>query len=153
MNQSRRYVEYDEVREGIIRLGQRILNSADGWSPDLIVGVSRGGLVPATHLSYLLERPLLFISDGVLLGSVGSHRRLLVVDEINDSGDSLRRIREDTFGGPLYRELDVRYAALYTRATSNFLADYFLDYPPYFIADASYQHFPWEKPGNGRGAA
>ncbi len=146
MNQPRRYVEYAEVREGIVRLGQLILASADGWRPDLIAGVSRGGLAPAVHLSYLLERPLLFVSDGALLGNVDSHRRLLVVDEINDTGKSFQRISDRIFRKPPFDRLEVRYAALYTRRTTNFRADYFLDFKPFYLQDAVYQHFPWEKP-------
>ena len=32
--------------------------NADGWKPDYIVGLTRGGLVPAAMLSHYLEVPM-----------------------------------------------------------------------------------------------
>jgi hypoxanthine phosphoribosyltransferase len=32
--------------------------NADGWRPDYIVGLTRGGLVPATMLSHYLDVPM-----------------------------------------------------------------------------------------------
>ena len=78
---------------------------ASGWRPDWIVGIGRGGLAPATWLSHALGRPMLSVDLSAqvpafaeaLLGElrlrVKAGERLLVVDDINDSGRTILRLR------------------------------------------------------------
>ena len=146
MSQPGRFVEYPEICAGIHRLYDRIAAAPDGWQPDAIVAVVRGGLVPAAHLSYRFELPMFFISsDFVLLSDLGRHRNILVVDEINDSGKALHRVKAEIFDQPAHRQREVRYAVLYTRYTTTFAADYFLDTAPYYVDNDAYQFFPWEE--------
>ena len=140
-----RKVSYDEVSRGVEALCNLIEASLDGWKPDAIVAVVRGGLVPATHVCHFFNRPIFFINKDALLGKLEGHRRILVVDEINDTGRTFQRIREEIFNRPPNNTLDVRYAALYTRHTAQFEADYFLDYEPYFLRTQAWQQFPWER--------
>ena len=146
MAQQRRYVGYEEICRGIGLLCDLIVSAKDGWRPDAIVAVVRGGLVPATHVCHFFERPIFFIYGDVLLDSLGDHRHILVVDEINDTGKAFQRINDKIFSKPPHDRLDIRYAALYTRYTTNFKADYFLNFEPFYLRDAVYQYFPWEKP-------
>ena len=139
-----RNVGYEEICRGIDLLCAMIDSAEDGWRPEAIVAVVRGGLVPATHLCHHFRQPIFFIRDYLLLESLGERRRILVVDEINDTGQSFHRIRADIFGRPPDDKREVRYAALYTRYTTSFQADYFLDFPPYYVTDDVYQLFPWE---------
>ena len=140
-----RAVSYDEICEGIEALCEQIASSPDGWSPDAVVAVVRGGLVPATHVCHYFGRPIYFIYNEVLLDRLDGHQRILIVDEINDTGRAFQRIRDQIFGRPPNDRLDVRYAVLYTRHTTRFQADYFLDFEPFFLKDATWQNFPWEK--------
>ena len=141
-----RGVSYEEICQGIEALCELIADSSDRWLPDAIVAVVRGGLIPATHICHYFELPIYFINNDVLLDSLEDHRRILIVDEINDTGNSFQRIRDRIFSLPPYDHLDVRYAVLYTRHTSMFSADYFLDFEPYFINNSAWQNFPWEQP-------
>ena len=145
MTPERRFVEYEEVRRGIHLLLELIATAEDGWLPDAIVAVSRGGLVPATHFCYYFQQPIYFIYDTTLAFQMDGQQRVLVVDEINDTGKTFQRIREEIFDQPPNDQLDVRFAAIYTRYTSKFQADYFLDYHPYYVEDDAYQVFPWEE--------
>ncbi len=77
---------------------------ADEWRPDHIVGVGRGGLVPATYLSHRTGIPMLSIDwsarvpgfAGALLETLAEMcaggARLLFVDDINDSGATIRAL-------------------------------------------------------------
>lgn len=79
---------------------------ASGWLPDFLVAIGRGGLVPGAYLSHALDVPLLSVdySAGVpwfgsdLLARVAEKsragRRLLIVDDINDSGRTLGLLRD-----------------------------------------------------------
>ena len=79
----------------------------DAWMPDYVVGLTRGGLVPATLISQYLECPMeclkvslrddnsqpesnLWMSEDAF-----EQKRILIVDDINDSGATLNWIKED----------------------------------------------------------
>ena len=145
-SQKVRFVEYEEICQGIEALCDLIESSPDGWLPDAVVAVVRGGLVPATHVCHFFGRPIYFIYNEALLDSLEGHRRILIVDEINDTGRAFQRIRDEIFSKPPNDGFDVRYAVLYTRHTSKFAADYFLDFEPFYLKDPTWQNFPWEKP-------
>jgi len=82
----------------------------DKWRPDYIVGINRGGLVPALKLSHYLGVPMETLSvslrDGGqtesncwmaedAYGYMDSPKRILVVDDINDTGATLEWIKKD----------------------------------------------------------
>ena len=79
----------------------------DAWMPDYVVGLTRGGLVPANLISQYLECPMetlkvslrddnsqpennLWMSEDAF-----EQKRILIVDDINDSGATLNWIKED----------------------------------------------------------
>ena len=79
----------------------------DAWMPDYVVGITRGGLVPANLISQYLEVPMeclkvslrddnsqpesnLWMSEDAF-----EQKRILIVDDINDSGATLNWIQED----------------------------------------------------------
>ena len=79
---------------------------ADGWKPDYIVGIGRGGLVPAAYLSHRTGISLLSVdySSGVpsfaeelmekLAAATREGRAILLVDDINDSGGTIEALRK-----------------------------------------------------------
>lgn len=87
----------------------------DNWRPDYIVGLTRGGLVPATLLSHYLDVPMHTLKVSLRDDTLGPEsnlwmaedaygyqsvddqepKRILIVDDINDSGATLNWIRQD----------------------------------------------------------
>lgn len=95
---------YDEIHQACIEFVHQFqLNSLQF---DVVVGVARGGLVPAVILSHLLELPLIPIDyssrkghgddkdHSNLLPSILCDTRILVVDDICDTGFTLKEIVE-----------------------------------------------------------
>ena len=79
--------------------------AADEWTPDFLIGIGRGGLVPAVYLSHALGLPTLSVDHsaqvhdfaGAALERLAARtrhgERLLVVDDINDSGATIGKLR------------------------------------------------------------
>ena len=79
----------------------------DAWQPDYVVGLTRGGLVPANLISQYLAIPMecLKVSLRDNAGQSESNlwmaedayngKKILIVDDINDSGATLNWIKED----------------------------------------------------------
>jgi uncharacterized protein len=79
----------------------------DAWIPDYVVGLTRGGLVPANLISQYLEVPMECLKVSLRDDTHGpesnlwmsedafEQKRILIVDDINDSGATLNWIRED----------------------------------------------------------
>ena len=111
-------------------LAQRIADS--GFEPEIVIAVARGGLLPAGHLAYALGLKLAdainvefytdvhqTLPDPVLLAPLLAResvrgRRLLVVDDVADSGRTLALVLD------LLRELgaEARSAVLYAKTAS-----------------------------------
>jgi uncharacterized protein len=99
------YLEYYEEFLAKVRLLSREIEKS-GWLPEFVIGVGRGGLVPAVYISHQLEVPMLSIDHSAkvpgfadeLLGKIAAMSaqgsRLLFVDDINDSGGTIQYIRE-----------------------------------------------------------
>lgn len=94
--------------------------SVSNWSPDYIVGITRGGLIPAVMISHYFNVPChtlkvslrdstddcesnLWMAEDAFGYSAGTimpfnsanAKKILIVDDINDSGATLNWIMED----------------------------------------------------------
>ena len=126
----------------------------DPWRPDFIIGVGRGGLAPAVFLSHATGWPMLsvdyssqvkdFADEPLAKLAVRSQRgeRLLFLDDINDSGRTIARLRAKLAeGGALTG--GIRFATLIDNVSSSQTVDYRArtidrrDTKDWFI-------FPWE---------
>jgi len=76
------------------------------WHPDYVVGLTRGGLVPANLISQYLNVPMHTLKVSLrddadcesnlwMSAEAHAHKNLLIVDDINDSGATLNWIRQD----------------------------------------------------------
>jgi xanthine phosphoribosyltransferase len=84
----------------------------DAWVPDYVVGLTRGGLVPANLISQYLECPMetlkvslrddnqqpesnLWMAEDAFGYNQEVAKNILIVDDINDSGATLNWIKQD----------------------------------------------------------
>ena len=85
-------------------LAAKLVEDVD-WKPDFIIGIGRGGLVPAVFLSHAIGLPTLSVdyssqvkdfADEPLVKLAKRTReceRLLFLDDINDSGRTITHLR------------------------------------------------------------
>ena len=141
---------WNEIYELLLDLADRVRQ--DGFKPDAIVGVSRGGWPPARIMSDLLENPELanvkaefycgvaetkgepVITQPVSIPVKG--KKLLVVDDVADSGKSLRLVRKHL---KEKGATDVKIAAIYYKPWSVVTPDY------YERETRAWIIFPWER--------
>jgi len=136
---------WNQTYDALLSLANKIEKSE--FVPDVIVGVSSGGLIPARVLFDLLNVPVLACADADLdkrkgrarltkpVSAAVSDRKLLVVDEVADTGNSLKSVKDY-----LTKEgaREVKTAAIYTKRWSVFEPDYFEKRTSRQIV------FPWE---------
>ncbi len=124
---------------------------ASKFAPDVIVGVSRGGWIPARILSDLLDNKNLANAKiesyaGIdkkneetsltqALSTDVESRKVLVVDEVADSGRSLNLITKHTLQKGAK---EVKTATLFRKSYCAFKPDFFEAETYYWIV------FPWE---------
>ena len=142
-------LSWRDVYNLTLQLSERIVNS--GFVPDVIVGIARGGWIPARILSDVLYANTLqnirieyYTDVGAkgkepritqpLTGSM-KNKKMLLVDEVADTGDTLQHAIDHVRGLGVE---EVRSAVLHYKPTSIVKPDYFM------VETASWTVYPWE---------
>jgi len=140
---------WSRIYDMLLDLAGRIRK--DGFRPDIIVGISRGGWPPARVLSDLLSNPnVANVRAEFYLGiaETGSEptltqpvsvktrgKKILIVDEVADTGKSLRMVREHI----------VQEGAKEARTVTVYYKPWSIVRPDYFAKETSdWIVFPWE---------
>ena len=146
------YIAYDDFLAQVRALSGML--AADTWQPDFIIGIGRGGLVPAVYISHQLQLPMLSIDHSSkvpgfadeLLGKVASKSstgtRLLFVDDINDSGGTIVYIR-NLLAENGCNPANLRFAVLMDNCRSQTRVDYAAQQLDR-AEDKRWFVFPWE---------
>jgi len=165
------YYTWRQVQGACLDIARQINNS--DWRPDYIVGITRGGSVPAVLLSQYLEIPMqsldVSLRDG---GSTVSNcgmaedafgynaaevgdplcKNILVVDDINDQGSTIAWIKKDWQESCLPNDArwqhvwgqNVRFATL----TNNLASKESVDYSVWEVnkmEEDCWLVYPWEE--------
>jgi hypoxanthine phosphoribosyltransferase len=97
------YLPHERFLDEVEALARAV--EADEWKPTFLIGIGRGGLVPAAFLSHRLGLPLLTVDHSTgdpgfgeellekLADKMRGGARLLIVDDINDSGRTINYLR------------------------------------------------------------
>ena len=125
------WYNWREMRRDVNTLCREII--LDNFSPDVIVGLSRGGLTPGVMMSHWFQKPfkpvkaaLRDFPDWEDYLPKKTDKRILIVDDICDSG-----------------ETDIRFASLWWNNEVEFEPHY---YAQECAKDSGniWIHFPWE---------
>lgn len=98
------YIEWHQFHLMIDALADQVKQS--DWQPDYIVGLTRGGLIPATILSHKLKVSMETLKVSLRDGGEPEHncwmaedafngKNILIVDDLNDSGNTINWIMND----------------------------------------------------------
>ena len=150
------YLEYYEDFLSRVRVIARKIAEGD-WKPDFIIGIGRGGLVPGCYISHQLELPMLSIDHSAkipgfadeLLAKVAAMsaegKRMLFIDDINDSGGTIEYIRARLTEGGC--DMDrLRFAVIINNTSSKVRVDLWAETIDR-ARDKRWFVFPWEAVG------
>jgi hypoxanthine phosphoribosyltransferase len=163
------YYTWPQVQGACLEIVRQM--QQDGWKPDYIVGITRGGAIPAVLISQFLDVPMnalkVSLRDNADTESncwmaedaygynredgVPAAKNILVVDDINDSGATIAWIKEDWQSSCLPSDArwnhtwgqNVRFATL----TNNLASKETVDYSVWEVNKAEedcWLVYPWE---------
>jgi uncharacterized protein len=135
----------------VVEMTNSVVKQLKGKKFDYIVGISRGGLVPAVMISHRLNlplRPVVWstrdhkqqVHDTTIIDDLRAGARFLLVDDINDSGETFSQLLAD-WGYP-NADLPgtITTASLHQRQTTSHPSDV---YAALLETDA-WVCYPWE---------
>ena len=135
MSPPKYYYTWKEFNDSI----ENITDHINQWGAkyDLIIGINRGGLIPAVALSHQLGIPMKVVTwqdrDGGIKDKIFIPNHTLIVDDINDTGLTMEGVTSGF-------DTDFHTCALFERETSNFNVDIHAR-----MCDNEWIVFPWEK--------
>jgi len=148
MTQNKLYFTNIQMRNALIQIEDKLVHS--NWMPDVIMGVNRGGVIPGVYLSHRINKKHVPIDvrlrDNVdspdmdsLYKAIDKGEKILVIDDINDTGATFEHIRFNCA-----HNTNVRYAAVINNKPSPFTVDYY-GYEIDKSVEDRWVVFPWEE--------
>lgn len=147
---------YEDFLDGIQQIVSEI--KVSGWKPDYIVGIVRGGCIPAVYLSHRLKVPVVMIhwntrdhtefgreSNTWIPVDLHEGKKILVVDDIIDGGETIKTLLDDwrkAVYDPLKVE-NIKIAAMIYNIRQDVQCDFFHREVDRDI-DTRWRHFCWE---------
>jgi hypoxanthine phosphoribosyltransferase len=156
------YYSWQQIEGAVLEIARQITVSE--WKPDYIVGIGRGGLIPANLLSQYtgIKMSSLDISlrdGGDTVSNLGmasdafDGKNILIVDDINDQGSTIEWIKRDwqnsalpdheAWSNSIWHK-NVRFATL----TNNLASKEEVDYSVWEVNKAEedcWLVYPWEE--------
>jgi hypothetical protein len=150
MQQNQRYIvlSWKKNYEHLIKLSKKVKESK--FKPNIIVGISRGGLIPSRIISDILDNPNLAtirvefykyskkkLKEPEITQPISTPidgKKILLIDDVADSGKSLQLVYEHL----LKKAKEIRTLTIFYKPWSCLLPDYYLKETEAWII------FPWE---------
>ncbi|MEX2279943.1 MAG: phosphoribosyltransferase [Acidimicrobiia bacterium] len=149
MTEPRETLTWDLYGTAVRSLARQVAD--DGYRPDIILAIARGGLFVAGSLGYALSVKNLYVMNIEYYTGVGTRRdvpvmlppyqnqveldgaRILIADDVADTGNTIRVVHDHCQG----RVADVRTAVLYEKPHSLVDCEYVWRHTDKWV------NFPW----------
>lgn len=105
MTIEKRYYTHSDFKQSVKKIESSINN--DSWTPQTVIGISRGGLPLGLYLSHCFDIPLVPImlslrdhtsnnvKDQLKMIDFHENQNILITDDILDSGATIKQIKQD----------------------------------------------------------
>ena len=127
------YYSWQDIEDMTADIIQQIVVDKNNFKPDYVVGLTRGGLIPSTMISHYFKVPMHTLeiklrdhattpeSNKWMASDAVQGKNILIVDDINDTGETLSWIKQDwEKSGKVNWESNVRFAVLIENEPSHF---------------------------------
>lgn len=163
MDVIKEYMEWNDIENLVGSMTESMIQSE--WIPTVVVGLTRGGLAPAAMISHFFNIPMTsldvsFREDWGAFGGqthtwvpeeIANGHRILVVDDINDTGKTFEWIKNDWSESTQFLEKQskewpwdrIKFAALVHNFPSSMPSDFFGKLINKNV-NPSWLVFPWE---------
>ena len=149
MSEVREVLGWEEFGAAARELTQQVLDS--GFEPEILLSITRGGLLPAGAMAYALDNKNLHIINVEFYTGIGTRlpepvflpplpstnymdgKRVLIIDDVADTGETLRSVRDFCDK----HAVESRVAVLYEKPQSVIACDYVWKRTKEWIS------FPW----------
>jgi len=129
----KRYISQEEIKSYLLNIVSMMFR--DDFKPDIVVGITRGGLWPAMMLSHYLGIKMhtldVRLRDGdikenakFLKSEMIKGKKILLMDDINDTGATYQWIKNDWNVDYDSEKSNVKFAALIDNVPSEFVVEY-----------------------------
>jgi hypoxanthine phosphoribosyltransferase len=132
----------------------------DNWKPDHVIGLVRGGMIPAIMLSHKIGVPCSALAwskrdystrdhgmwfDYILKMAISQHRKFLIVDDILDTGETLEELKHyaNHISTEPYWSNYVKFAVLHKNVACRHSVDYWVSELDKSAHD-TWVVYPWE---------
>ena len=173
------YYSWQDIEAACVNIALQMYK--DNWRPDYIVGITRGGNIPATILSNILdircealkvslrdsgganesnlwmaEDAFGYVADDALKVTGGPlEKKILIVDDINDTGATFNWIKQDWQSSclpddPKWNKIwdsNVRFATITENLSSEFGGVRYYAHEVNKAEDPAWLVYPWETVG------
>jgi len=134
----------------------------ENWKPDYIVGITRGGLIPAIYISHYCDIKMETLKVSILSDDCESNcwmaedafngKNILIIDDIVDKGKTFNWIKEDWQSmcfpdDPKWKNIwhnNVKFASLIYNEASEFPVDFYSE-SINKVENPVWITYPWEK--------
>lgn len=156
------YYSWKQVEGACLEIARQM--SAHDWKPDYIVGITRGGLVPANLLSQYTGIKMYTLNVSLRDGDGGESnlwmaedafngKNILIVDDINDQGSTIDWIKKDWASGCFPDDVkwnvvwgdNVRFAVLTHNLSSQFKDPDYYNWTVNKAEEDCWLVYPWEE--------
>ena len=147
MSVNKQYVNHATVAAYLGVIVEKM--NKDHFNPDVVIGLSRGGLVPGVMLSHFLNKPFIPFQTAlrdhptweINKKELSNIESAIVIDDICDTGETFKRLKteiNDEFSG-----LDLRFACLHYNQPCKFPIDWYGTFIDKVKQD-EWVVYPWE---------
>ena len=149
MIEKKSYFTIDDMKSALSKIISQIESS--NFTPEIIFSINRGGCIPGVYLSHAINVPHKVLDIQLrydnskpnlemLSNSITSNLRILIIDDINDTGATFEFINKSHNK----QNSNIRYAALIDNISSSFKVNFRWKQIDKSL-DPTWIIFPWEK--------
>ena len=146
------YYTNEDLLVGVQSIARQVV--LDNYKPDIILGVLRGGVIPAVYLSHWFKAPMASVEWSTRDGAVGcdlrdviskvAQKKVLLVDDICDTGLTMQQLSTSLMMNGANNPIELKSACLHHNLGQNVFEPDYYHLEINKLEDPRWVVYPWE---------